>query len=134
MTQSASTAGSSIESELKGARSSATKLRVFHIPDDILTFVTIAPEQIESFSAVEVHEVTEKGEIDGTLAALVAAQPHPASESAEMRWKLVFSDAADARILEVYAASRPRQLGLIGKTYVAFANEALTAWLYKNFA
>jgi len=135
MTQSASTAASSIENELKGARSRATKLRVFHIPDDILTLTTIAPDEIETYSEVEVHDSADKAVVDGTLDALIAAGPHHTSESAEMRWKLVFFDPSEARILEVYAAPKYRgPVGMIQSTPVECRNDTFMTWLYKHFA
>jgi len=120
--------------EIDAARARVAKMLVFHIPDLISTFTTIAPGQIETFPAVETREVNDKSVIDGTLAAIVAAQPRPTTDAAEMRWKLVFTDSADARVLEVYSTRQSLQLGMVGSTYVEFANDTLTSWLYKHFA
>ena len=129
-----STIGKShVTGEIEAARTRISGLRVFHVPDEILTFTTIPPEKVESFPAVEVHDVREKSVVDGTLDAIIAAQPRATTEAAEMRWKLVFTDAAAARVLEVYVTTPLRQLGLIGTTYVSFSNETLTSWLYTHF-
>jgi hypothetical protein len=121
-----------LHDELHHAREHATELTVYHIGALVSTLTAIMPDTIETRSGVKKRVVHERAEVLADLDTVIAAQPAPVAERTEYRWKLVFTDAAGARLLEVYAETSGR-FGMIGEQPVRFHDDALLAHLNARY-
>ena len=117
----------------RALRARTVAVDVFGISQRIRTRVAIAPDQIETFSEVVKHHVTDPHEIDELFAALERGQPKPTPRALEYRWKVVAYDASGARIAELYA-SAIAPFGMTGSgLHFTFVNEEFIHYLAAHY-
>jgi hypothetical protein len=111
----------------------AAEMAVYHVDSYLATRTPIARSALETYPDVEVHVTKDRATIEKAYAEFHASQPTRATAPKEYRWKLVFSDASQKRLIEIYVAAFAHN-GSIGDTPVQFGNDALVKWLRATYA
>ena len=119
---------------LLATRAEVRAVTVYHLATTVTTRTTVLPTKLETFPGVEVHHVTDPKGIDDIYAHVADAHPAAGAQFAEYRWKLVFSDATEHRVGELYV-SAIAPVGMLGdERALRFSSDALPQWLMHEFA
>jgi hypothetical protein len=111
-----------------------TRVEILQIPPRILTRTRVTPEMLErSFHyKLTIRDVRGGAYSSDLMAAVASTSVRPAAEMGDLRWGVLFYDAAEQRVASIYFDPSGRH-GAVGSQSVDFGGD-LSKWLESNFS
>jgi hypothetical protein len=110
------------------------RVEILQIPPRILTRTRVSPEMLErSFHyKLTIRDVRGGAYSSDLLATVASVTVRPAAEMGDLRWGVLFYDAAEKRVASIYFDSSGRR-GAVDSQSVSFDGD-LSKWLDTNFS
>ncbi len=123
----------SFTDKIATARTSATALAIYRIPENILTFVAVSAGAIETFAGVARDDIDDAATIAAALDAIAQSKPVADPKPLDARYALIFTNASGERVLRAYKGLFASN-GQIDDESCAYDEPALDGWLHARYA